>query len=85
MEVSPGKYSKFPEKYLGLPLHFRNVKRVDVQPLVDKINKRLVGWKDKLPSKTGRETFVKAMLLAQPIYHLMVFRHKNGCLKELIR
>jgi hypothetical protein len=30
MEVFPSKYSKFPGKYLGLPLHFRNVKRVNV-------------------------------------------------------
>jgi hypothetical protein len=42
MEVFRDKYSKFPWKYLGLPLHFRNVKRVNVQPLLDKI--LIKGW-----------------------------------------
>jgi hypothetical protein len=27
MEVFPGKYSSLPGKYLGLPLHFRKVKK----------------------------------------------------------
>jgi hypothetical protein len=83
MDVFPGKHSKFPGKYLGLPLHFRNVKRVDVQPLIDKINKRLVGWKGRLLSKTGRENLVKAVLSAQPIYHLTVFPAQK-CLLKII-
>jgi hypothetical protein len=41
MEVFPGKYSSLPGKYLGLPLHFRKVKRNDLQPLIEKINNRL--------------------------------------------
>lgn len=42
-----GKISKFPGKYLGLPLHTRKLRRVDVQPLIDKIGARLPGWKGK--------------------------------------
>jgi hypothetical protein len=34
-----------PLKYLGVPLHFEKLKRVDVQPLVDKLVKRMVGWR----------------------------------------
>jgi hypothetical protein len=33
----PGKISKFPGKYLGLPLHTHHLRRVDVYPLIDKI------------------------------------------------
>jgi hypothetical protein len=73
MDVFPGKYSKFPGKYLGLPLHFRTVRRVDFQPLIDKINNRLAGWKGRMLSKAGRETLVKAVLSAQPINHLTIF------------
>jgi hypothetical protein len=83
MEVFLGKYSKFLGKYLGLPLHFRNVKRVDVQPLIDKIHKRLAGWKGMLLSKTSRETLVKAVLSAQPIYHLTVFLVQKWLLKRI--
>jgi hypothetical protein len=85
MEVFPGKYSSLPGKYLGLPLHFKKVKRNDLQPLIDKINNRLAGWKGKLLSKAGRETLVKAVLSAQPIYHLTVFHLKNGCCKQLTK
>jgi hypothetical protein len=63
MDVFPGKYSKFPREYLGLPLHFRNVRRIDVQPLIGKINKRLAGWKGRLLSKAGRETLLKRCYL----------------------
>lgn len=42
-----GKISKFPGKYLGLPLHTRKLRRVDAQPLIDKIGARLPGWKGK--------------------------------------
>jgi hypothetical protein len=83
MEVFPGKYSKFLGKYLGLPLHFKNVKRVDIQPLIDKINKRLAGWTGMLLSKVGRETLVKAVLSAQPIYHLAVFPVQKWLLKRI--
>jgi hypothetical protein len=72
-EVFRGKYANLPEKYLGLPLHFRKVKRITLQPLLKKISKRLTGWKDRLLSKAGRETLVKSVLIAQPIYQLTVF------------
>jgi hypothetical protein len=81
MEVFPGKYSKLPGKYLGLPLHFRTVRRVDFQPLIDKITNRLAGWKGRLLSKAGRETLVKAVLSAQPIYHLTIFPAQKWLLK----
>jgi hypothetical protein len=82
-EVFPGKYSSLPGKYLGLPLHYKNVKRIDLQPLIEKINNRLAGWKGKLLSKAGRETLVKAVLSAQPIYHLTVFRPKKWLLQAI--
>jgi len=40
----------FPLKYLGVPLHFENLCREDVQPLVDKILKRIARWRGKLLS-----------------------------------
>lgn len=40
----------FPMKYLGVPLHFGNLTREDIQPLVDKILKNIAGWRGKLLS-----------------------------------
>jgi hypothetical protein len=58
----PGKVCKFPGKYLGLPLHVRKLRRIEVQPLIDKIGARLPGWKGKFLSTAGRETLVKTVL-----------------------
>jgi hypothetical protein len=83
MEVFPGKYSNFPGKYLGLPLHFRNIKRIEFQPLIEKINKRLAGWKGRLLSKAGRETLVKSVLTTRPIYLLTVSPAQKWLLKRI--
>jgi hypothetical protein len=37
------KRSDFPIKYLGVPLHFPNLKRKDLQQVIDKIVKRVAG------------------------------------------
>jgi hypothetical protein len=34
----------FPIKYLGVPLHYDNLRREDIQPLVDKLLRRIAGW-----------------------------------------
>jgi hypothetical protein len=39
------KLSKFPFKYLGVPLHLDKLRREDIQPVVDKIIKRISMWK----------------------------------------
>jgi hypothetical protein len=81
----PGKVMAFPGKYLGLPLHTRKLRRIDVQPLIDKIGSRLPGWKGKMLSSAGRETLVKSVLTSQPIYHLTVFPTHKWLLKQIDR
>lgn len=44
----------FPIKYLGVPLHDDRHSREDLQFLSDKILKRVVDWRGKLLSYTGR-------------------------------
>ena len=41
---SPTEVSRFPIKYLGLPLTVKRLKRVDFQPLVDKAISKLTIW-----------------------------------------
>jgi hypothetical protein len=82
-EVFPGKYANLPGKYLGLPLHFRKVKRISLQPLLEKISKRLAGWKGRLLSKADKETLVKSVLTAQPIYHLTGFPVQKWLFKKI--
>jgi hypothetical protein len=37
------KLGSFPFKYLGVPLHYKKLRRKDIQPIVDKIIKRIAG------------------------------------------
>jgi hypothetical protein len=37
----------FPLKYLGVPLHHDNLTTEDIQPLVDKILKKIARWRGK--------------------------------------
>jgi hypothetical protein len=81
----PGKVCKFPGKYLGLPLHIRKLRRIEVQPLIDKIGARLPGWKCKFLSTTGRETLVKTVLSSQPIYHMTAFPEQKWLIRNIDR
>jgi hypothetical protein len=37
------KLGQFPFTYLGVPLHYDKLRREDIQPIVDKITKRISG------------------------------------------
>jgi hypothetical protein len=73
----------FPCKYLGLPLHFKKLKRVDVQPLIDKVANRLPSWKGKFLNRAGRLKLVNAVLSAVPTYFLTMFSPKKWLIKHL--
>lgn len=42
------KLSRFPLKYLGVHLHYGNLRKEDLQPVIDKIVKRVAGWRGRL-------------------------------------
>ena len=63
----------FPYKYLGLQLHTRSLKKVHVQPLIERIQQRLPKWKGRWLNKAGRLTLVTSVLSSMPTYHLTVF------------
>jgi hypothetical protein len=63
----------FPIKYLGIPLHYQKLRRDDLHPLVDKIIKRIAGWREKLLNKAGRIILIKACLASIPVYLMSFF------------
>jgi hypothetical protein len=79
----PGKICKFSGKYLGLPLHIRKLRRIEVQPLIDRIGAHLPGWKGKFLSTAGRETLVKTILSSQPIYHMTAFPEHKWLIRKI--
>jgi hypothetical protein len=80
-----GKVGQFPCKYLGLPLHTRRLKRVDVQPLIDKITNKLPGWQGKHFSLAGRKILVKTVLSSQVSFHLTVLPLQKWMQKKIDR
>lgn len=73
----------FPCTYLGLPLHIRKLRKMDVQPLIDRFSARLPKWKGRLLNKTGRSVLIKSTLSALPTYHLTVFPLKKWAEKKM--
>jgi hypothetical protein len=69
---------QFPCTYLGLPLHFRQLHRVEIQPIIDKMSNRLPTWKGRFLNKGGRLRLLNSVLTSIPIYFLTAFAQKNG-------
>ena len=65
------KRSSFP---LGVPLHFTKLRKEDLQPVIDKIVKRIAGWKGRLLSYACRLTLLKSCLASIPVYLLSVIK-----------
>ena len=74
---------KFPCNYLGLPLHIRQLRRVDIQPVIDKVANRLPTWKGSFINKAGRLKLVNSVLSSMPVYFLTVFYLKKWALKKI--
>jgi hypothetical protein len=68
------KLGQFPFTYLGVPLHYEKLRREEIQPIVDKIMKRISGWKGKLMSYEARLTLLKACLASIPIYLMSIVK-----------
>jgi len=61
---------KLPITYQGLPFASCRLKKQRWRLLTDRIQKRLVGWKRKMPSFRGQITMINTILSAMPIYFL---------------
>jgi hypothetical protein len=73
-EVFGCHVGEFPIKYLGISLHYNKLSREDLQPLVYKIIKRIVGWRGKLLTRAGRIILIKTCLASILIYLLSFFK-----------
>lgn len=73
----------FPINYLGIPFHYQNLSRVDLQPMVEKILKRIAGWRGKLLSYVGRIVLIKTCLSSIPIYLISFFKFPKWALDSI--
>ena len=59
-----------PIRYLGVPLVDRRLRIQEWQPVFEKVETRLGGWRARLLSRGGRLILLKAVLAATDILHV---------------
>jgi len=67
------KQGTLPMKYLGLPLCAKFKDKTIWNPILEKMERRLAGWKRLHLSKGGRVTLIKSTLSNLPTYFLSLF------------
>ncbi|XP_050211430.1 uncharacterized protein LOC126661619 [Mercurialis annua] len=60
--------------YLGLPPFILRSKKTSFKDIIDKIERKLLGWKENLLSMAGKEILLKAVIAAIPVYSMMCFK-----------
>ena len=67
------KVGCLPMSYLGMPLgaHFKDASIWN--PILERVEKKLSGWKQLYLSKGGRLTLLNSTLLSLPTYYLSLF------------
>ena len=70
-------------KYLGLPLGVKFKDKFIWSPILEKMERRLEGWKRLYLSKGGRVTLIKSTFSNLPTYFLSLFPIPASFLTEL--
>jgi len=66
------------DKYLGLPMMVGVDRSNCFCHLIDRVNSRINGWKEKLLSLGGKEILIKSIAQPIPVYVMMVFKVPNN-------
>lgn len=77
------KVGKVPFLYLGLPIG-GNPRRLSFwDPVVNRIQARLVGWNSRFLSFGGRLVLLKSVLTSLPVYALSFFKAPTGIISSI--
>ena len=72
------KIGEFPFKYLGVPMHVRNLNNGDWKIIEDKFEKKLSSWKRKLMSVGGRLVLINSVLTSLAMFIMSFFEVPRG-------
>ena len=61
-------------KYLGFPILHKGRRRNDFQSVVERVQAKLAGWKNKCLSPAGRIMLIKAAVITIPEYTMQCYR-----------
>ncbi|XP_058776904.1 uncharacterized protein LOC131651249 [Vicia villosa] len=70
-------------KYLGLPIILGRSKKEIFSMVIDRVWKKIKGWKEKYLSRSGKEILIKAVAQAIPSYVMSCFRLPAGVCHEI--
>lgn len=65
--------TSLPITYLGMPLDITAPDRQTYMPLIEKIERKIQGWKERLISRGGRLQLINSVLSSIPIYFMTSF------------
>jgi hypothetical protein len=68
------RLGEFHMKYLGVPLHYKKLRKEDLQPVIDKILKKVGGWRGRLLNHAAKLELVRSVLASIPLYLLSVIK-----------
>ena len=74
---------KEPSMYLGINFNLRGKNIADFQDLIDRVQKKLQGWKAKLLSQAGRCTLISSVLQSMPLYSFSCFKIPEAVCNKL--
>ncbi|KAK2648080.1 hypothetical protein Ddye_015569 [Dipteronia dyeriana] len=73
LRITGSMEGKFPVTYLGAPLVSQKLISWIMKPLVEKIRKKIIGWKFKLLSHGRRLILLRHVLSSMPIHLMSLF------------
>ena len=77
------KVGTIPFMYLGLPIGGDASRLIFWEPLINRINSRLSGWKSRHLSLGGRLVLLKSVLSSLPVYTLSFFKAPSGIVSSI--
>ncbi|GJV77011.1 hypothetical protein Tco_1508595 [Tanacetum coccineum] len=60
--IVPFAIGKLPARYLGVPLITKKISSIDCKPLIDKVRNRVLDWRNKSLSYSGRLQLISSVL-----------------------
>lgn len=70
-------------KYLGLPVIFGRKKKEVFSLVIDRVWKKVKGWKEGFLSRAGKEVLIKVVAQSIPTYIMSCYRLPDNCCKEI--
>nr|XP_020151653.1 uncharacterized protein LOC109736842 [Aegilops tauschii subsp. strangulata] len=83
LEDFRGSLGSLPCRYLGLPLSLRKPRRIEIQPLLDKLAACLRPWKGRFFTRPGRLLLINSVLTSTLTYYLTAFALDKWAEKQI--